>query len=147
MMELSKILSISGKPGLYRMLAQTKTGMVVEGLADNKRFTAFSHQRIGSLEEISVYTTGDDMPLRDILKKAFTFMEGKPIDNIEDGEELRLVFGQIVPEFDQERVYNSDIRKIFNWYNILLEHTPDIFTQEPEEETKEDVSAEIAETT
>lgn len=141
-MELSKILSISGKPGLYRMLAQTKTGMVVEGLSDKKRFTAFSHERIGTLEEISIFTTGEDMPLKDILEKIHTFQEGKPLDDIEDGDEMRLVFGQIIPEFDQDRVYNSDIRKVFQWYNILLEHDLLDFTEEAEEKPQEETTEE-----
>jgi len=70
-MELSKILAITGRPGLYKMLAQTKNGLVVESLLDGKRLTAFSHERISSLEEISIFTTDEDLPLKDVLKKIF----------------------------------------------------------------------------
>jgi hypothetical protein len=123
MMDLSKILSISGKPGLYRMLTQTKTGFIVESLTDDKRFPVFAHERISSLEEISIFTTvEEDLPLKEVFKKIHTRTEGKPApDQNSSGDTLKKFFLEAVPEYDPERVYVSDMKKAFNWFNLLLE--------------------------
>lgn len=138
-MDLSKILSISGKPGLYKMLTQTKNGLVVEGLADSKKFTAFSHERISTLEEISIYTTDEDRPLKEILKAIYDLQEGNAaVSHKSSNDELKAFFVKAVPDYDEENVYISDIKKVINWYNILHEHNQLEFTEEEvEEETKE----------
>ena len=122
-MELSKILAISGKPGLYKMLTQTKAGFVVESLTDGKRFPVFAHERMSSLEEISIFTTGEgDMPLKEVLRKIFDKLEGKPgIDAGADSKALKSFFLETIPACDQERVYVSDMKKTLAWYNLLLE--------------------------
>lgn len=141
-MDLSKILSISGKPGLYKMLAQTKNGLVVESLMDGKRFTAFSHERVSTLEEISIYTEDEDMPLKEVLKAIYDKQEGKAaISHKSDGTELKAFFEEAVPTYDKENVYISDIKKVIGWYNKLVEHQLLDFTEEEEkkeEEVKED---------
>jgi hypothetical protein len=121
-MDLSKILAISGKPGLFNSIAQTKTGVVVESLIDGKRFPAFAHERISSLAEISVFTIEDDMPLKDVFKKIYEKYEGsQAIDHKAGGAELKAFMLEIIPDYDQDRVYTSDIKKIVMWYNLLVE--------------------------
>ena len=142
-MDLSKILSISGKPGLYKMLAQTKNGLVVESLIDGKRFTAFSHERISTLEEISIYTEDEDKPLKDVLKAIYDKQDGKAaIPNKSDGKELKSFFEEAIPDYDKENVYVSDIKKVIGWYNTLCEHKLLDFTEEEEEKKEEEPNEE-----
>lgn len=137
-MDLSKILAISGKPGLYKMLSQTKNGLVVESMTDGKKFTAFSHERISTLEEISIYTEDEDRPLKDILKAIHDMQEGKPaISHKASGEELKDFFEKAVPDYDKDNVYVSDIKKVLNWYNLLHEQSLLDFTEEEKEENEE----------
>lgn len=120
-MDLSKVLSISGKSGLFKVVSQAKSAVIVESLLDGKRFPAFGHEKISSLEEISVFTTGEDKPLKDIFKAMYEKQEGREaIDPKSDNNTLKKFFTEMVPDFDQERVYVSDIRKIVAWYNMLV---------------------------
>ena len=122
-MDLTKILSVAGKPGLHKMIAQTKNGLVVESLNDGKRFTAFAHQRISSLEEISIYTYEEDLPLKDVFARIYGHLEGRPAPDPKDPQtDLKAFLEEVVEDYDQERVYVSDIKKMLNWYNQLLEH-------------------------
>ncbi len=122
-MDLSKILSISGKGGLFRIVSQAKNAVIVESLLDGKRQPAFSHDKISSLEEISVFSTGDDIPLKEIFRSIFVRLEGKPApDHRNDSKALKTFFQDIVPEYDKERVYVSDMKKMVGWYNLLLSH-------------------------
>ena len=112
--------------------------MLVESLVDKKRIPAFSHEKISSLKEISVFTTGEDKPLRDILKVLHEKFEGKPaIDPKADDKTLKAFFLEIVPDYDPERVYISDIKKIIAWYNLLAENNILDFTEPEEEKTDE----------
>lgn len=121
-MDLSKILSIGGKPGLYKMVGQTKTGFVVESMADGKRMPAFPSQQVSVLEEISMYTTGEDIPLKEVFKKIFEKEAGGPApDPKADKAVVESYFAAVLPEYDRELVRQSDIRKVFRWYNELLE--------------------------
>ena len=122
-MDLSKILSIGGKPGLYKVLGQTQNnGIIVESLADKKRFPAYATNKISSLEDISIYTEEEDVPLKDVFQKMYEKHNGeKSIDPNVGGNELRNYFKEILPDFDEDRVYNSDIKKVIKWYNDLLE--------------------------
>lgn len=134
-MDLSKILAISGRHGLFKMISQTKNGVVIESLTDGKRSTAFAHERISALEEISVFTTGEDMPLKDVFKKIYDKQEGGPvIDPKSENVNLKEYFAELVPEYDQERVYASDIKKVLTWYNTLEELKMLDFTEEMTEE-------------
>ncbi len=148
-MDLSKILSISGKPGLYKMLAQTKNGLVVESLLDGKRFTAFSHERVSTLEEISIYTEDEDKPLKEVLKAIYDKQDGKAaMSHKSDGKELKAFFEEAIPDYDKENVYVSDIKKVIGWYNTLVEHKLIDFTEEEkgkrEEETKEEEKPDVS---
>lgn len=121
---LEKILLISGKSGLFNLVSQGKGMLIVEGLADKRRIPVYSRDRVVSLKDISMYTTEEDMPLEEILEKVITKYEGKPIDitNIKNDDELRDRLGEVLPNFDRKNVYPKDIRKLFNWYNILIEN-------------------------
>jgi hypothetical protein len=142
-MDLSKIMAISGKPGLYKSIAQTKNGIIVESLTDGRRFTTFPHERVSSLEEISILTTGEELTLKDVLKRIHDKLEDRPaLDAKSDPKDLHTFFEEVVPEYDQDRVYTSDIKKVILWYNILQEKEMLDFTEEKkEEEGKEETQA------
>jgi hypothetical protein len=141
-MDLSNILTVSGKSGLFKVVSQTKSGLVVESLNDGKKIPVFLSDRSSALEDISIFTLTEDIPLKDVLLKIFEKEEGKPcIDAKEDPAKLKAYFETILPDYDRERVYISDIKKVFAWYNLLLEKemiTPD----EPEEAPKEEKAPE-----
>ena len=138
-MDLSKILSISGKPGLYKMIAKSKNGLIVESFIDGKRISAFSQEKISSLEEISIFTEGEDLSLKEVLKKIFEKTEGKEaIDTKSPNYKLKEFFEEAVPEYDNERVYVSDIKKVLKWYNTLLEKELLDFSEEEENKEPED---------
>ena len=123
-MGLEGIVSIGGFGGLYKIISSTKNGVIVESLEDKKRMQAFAHFKISALSEISIYTLTDNAALSDILKKIYE-KENKGKTSIEakaDSKELKIYFKEILPEYDDERVYVSDIKKIINWYNILHAH-------------------------
>ncbi len=138
-MELDKILAISGKPGLFKIVAETKIGVVVESMTDKKRFTAFAHQKISTLKEISVFTEDEDIPLKDVLKKIFEKQSGeKTISHKSDAKELKSLMAEILPNYDRDRVYTSDIKKIVMWYNLLQEQGLLEFEEEKSDEEKPD---------
>jgi len=135
-MELKKILTVSGRPGLYQLIGQSPRGVVSESLLDGKRVTLFSHERISTLEEISIFTTENDMHLKDVLKILFQKLEGKPaISPKSSANELRNFMEEMLPNYDADRVYNSDIQKLVSWYNLLLEKN--LIDNEPDEEEQQ----------
>jgi hypothetical protein len=135
MMDLTEILSISGKPGLYKMLSQTKTGMLVESMQDKKRFPVFAHEKVSSLEEISIFTEDDDIPLKDVFKKIYDLLEGdKALSHKSSADELKEFFDDAIPDYDKDRVYVSDIKKVIQWYNLLHEMEMLDFSEEGPEE-------------
>ncbi len=138
-MDLSKILSIAGKPGLYKLAGEAKNNLVVESLADGKRMPAFAHERISSLQEISIYTTGEDLPLHDALKMIYEMTGGQPVDNPKKMSSARLkeLFKQAIPDYDEDSVYVSDMKKVFVWYNLLLEKEMLDFSEEQKEDVPE----------
>ncbi len=137
-MDLSKIMSISGKTGLFKVVSQMKNAVLVESLTDKKRFPAFAHEKMSSLEEIAIFTSAEEKPLKDILKAMHEKLEGKPgPDPHGDAAKLQSFFLEVVPDYDQDRVYLSDIKKIVSWYNQLLEHNLLDFTEKEEEKKEE----------
>ena len=119
---LKEILSISGKPGLYKLVNNTSNAIIVESLLDGKRFPAYSNSKIISLEDISIYTENEDMPLKEVLKRIFDKEKGADIlSHKEATEKILAYFEEVVPEYDKDRVYVSDMRKIIQWYNLLSE--------------------------
>lgn len=144
-MELREILSIGGKPGLYKMVKQTSNGMIVESLDDQRRFPVFAHDQISSLEEISIFTDTEDMPLREVLKNIAEKHENGPAINPKktSANELKDYFLEVVPEYDEDRVYVSHIKKIISWYNALQRNDLlELLEEEekPEEESKNEES-------
>ena len=136
-MGLKGIMSISGMPGLYKVLVQSKTGFIVESLADGKRLPVSSTQRISMLEDISIFTSGDDLPLKDVfLKLKALSSDNTVIDPKSAPEQLRTFFKGIVPDYDIERVYPSDIKKIINWFS-LVKDIVDVQDEGPEENSDE----------
>ena len=119
-MNLEKILAISGKPGLYVLQVQTRTGFVAESLADGKKITVNLKSNVSLLSEISIYTYEGEKPLSEIMQKiADKENKGQAISHKEDNTTLIAYFKEILPDYDDERVYPSDIKKVLNWYNIL----------------------------
>lgn len=119
-MNLSGIIAISGRPGLFKVVAQGKNNVIVESLVDRKRFPAYSSDRISALEDISVYTYSEEKPLKEILKSIYEKENGgEAISAKESNESLIAYMLEIVPNYDQERVYVSDIKKVIQWYNLL----------------------------
>lgn len=119
-MSFKKILAISGKPGLYELKIQTRTGFVAESLLDGKRITVGLRNNVSLLSEIAVYTYNEEVKLAEVFKAIATKEnEGLAISHKEDGGKLMSYFREIMPEFDEDRVYLSDIKKIINWYNML----------------------------
>ena len=120
-MELREILAISGQPGLYKYVAQSARGIIVESLADGRRFNAPASSRVSSLTEISVYIEGDDIPLAEVFTRIYDHTGGKQaVSPKETPEKLKAAFAEALPEYDRERVHVSDIKKCFAWYNTLV---------------------------
>ncbi len=119
-MNLEKILAISGKPGLYVLKVQTRTGFVAESLADGKKITVNLKSNVSLLSEISIYTYEGEKPLTEVMQRiAVKENKGQALSHKEDNAKLTAYFKEILPEYDEERVYPSDIKKVLNWYNTL----------------------------
>ena len=119
-MDLKDIISISGKSGLFSTVGKSKNNVIVESIIDKKRFPIFNTNRISALSDISIYTYEEEVLLSDIYRKIFESNDGKPtINHTESTEKLRAKLEEFVPNYDKEQVYNSDIKKLFQWYNLL----------------------------
>ena len=141
-MSLEKVLAISGKPGLYELKAQTRGGFVAESLADGKKISVNVRHNVSMLSEIAMYTYTEEVPLRAVFEKIAEKEDGKEaISHKESKAKLEEYFKEILPEYDEDRVYASDIKKVFQWYNILVNAGITDFS-EPEAEAKEDTSSE-----
>lgn len=119
-MTLDKILAIAGKPGLFALKVQTRTGFVAESLLDGKKVTVGLKSNVSLLSEISVYTNTEEKPLTEIMRAIAAKEDNGPaISHKEDNAKLVAYFLEVLPDYDQDRVYPSDIKKILNWYNML----------------------------
>ncbi|MDM1044573.1 DUF5606 domain-containing protein [Myroides sp. 1354] len=119
-MSLEKVLAISGKPGLFELIVQTRTGFIAESLADGKRSTVGLKNNVSLLSEISIYTHEGEIKLFDVFKNiAAKENNGEAISHKVSDPELVAYFQEVLPNYDSERVYNSDIKKVINWYNIV----------------------------
>lgn len=141
---LKTILSISGRPGLYKLISQGRNMLIVESLTDGKRFPAYGNEKIISLGDIAMYTDTDDVPLKDV----FNAIKGKEngaavaIDvKKASADELRAYLAEVLPTFDRDRVYLADIKKLISWYNLLISCGMTDF-EETAEEASEEVAAE-----
>jgi len=119
-MSLDKIVSISGKPGLYHLRAQTRSGFIAESLTDGKKIPVGLRHNVSVLSEISIYTLDGEEPLREVFAKISAKEDGgKAIDHKVSKDELEAYFFDVLPNFDEDRVYASDIKKVIQWYNLL----------------------------
>ena len=119
-MNIKGIIAISGRPGLFKVVAQSKNSVIVESMIDKKRFPAYASEKISTLDDISIFTYDDDVRLTEVFKTIFEKYEGgECISHKSDAKELTKTLLEILPNFDQERVYPSDVKKIFQWYNLL----------------------------
>lgn len=142
-MNLREIISITGRPGLYKILSQGNRSLIVENITDGKRIPTGQRDKIVSLGDVSMYTTGDDLPLGEILDRLYAHRNGQAIDikALGGNDGLRQLFGEVVEDFDRDRVYPSDIKKLFSWFNLLVAAGYDKFTPE-EKQAEEEESTE-----
>ena len=145
-MNVDKILAISGKPGLYELKIQTRSGFVAESLLDGKRITVGMRSNVSLLSEISMYTYSEEKPLVDIMRAiAIKENEGPtPVTTKDDAAQLTAYFEEILPDYDKDRVYASDIKKLINWYNIL-QSKGKVSKEEPKIKDAEAIKEEVVE--
>ena len=121
---LKKILSVSGKPGLYKLVSQGKSMLIVEALTDGRRLPVYAREKIISLGDIAIYTDGDEVPLYEVLNSVKAKEEGKAVSSIDASratpDELRAYMAEVLPNFDRDRVYPTDIKRLLSWYNLLI---------------------------
>lgn len=146
-MEYSDIASVSGKGGLFKIVKPTRTGVILESLDDKKqKLVASATQRISVLSDISIYTTDQEgsIPLGDVFKKIFNeFDDDLGVTSTSEPDELKAFIKHIIPNYDDQRVYVSDIKKVINWYNALRTNAPDVLKeQDKKEKSKKEESKE-----
>lgn len=144
---LKTILSVSGRPGLFRLVNQGKNMLIVESLQNGKRGPVYAHDKVVSLGDIAIYTYNDEVPLGNIFESIKEKNEGKAVDvkALGGDEKVREYFATILPEFDEDRVYTNDIKKVFSWYNQLVAAGFEKFVEEEAEAASEEASDEKGE--
>lgn len=119
-MNLKGLIAIAGKPGLYKVIASGKNTLIVESLIDGKRYPAYTSNKVSALDDITMFTTDEDVPLSDVIKKIYDLEKGAAcVDAKAEPSEHHSYFEKVLPNYDKARVYNSDLKKLFSWYNIL----------------------------
>ena len=143
-MDLSKIVSISGKPGLYVVKSQAIGRLIVESVIDGKCSPAFARDRMSSLEEISIFSTDEDRPLKEVFKMIHEKMGDKVDFDFKkaNNDELREKFAFVMPDYDEDAVYPSDMKKVFAWYQMLMDKNLLDFTEEEQPEAEAENAAE-----
>lgn len=135
---LKGILAVSGQGGLFKMVSQAKNSIIVESLLDGKRMPAYATSRISALEDISIFTIEEDVKLIDVFKNIYEKENGgQAISHKASANDLKEYFEEILPDYDKDRVYVSDMKKVFMWYNLLLENQILKFEEEVTEEVKD----------
>lgn len=139
-MSLDKILSIAGKPGLYKLITQTRSGFVAESLLDGKKITVGLRNNVSVLSEIAIYTLEEELPLREVFLKIQVKEKGGKTSIPHKSEKIKLeeYFFEVLPDYDEDRVYASDIKKVIQWYNILQEHKIIDFSENEAEHTSDE---------
>lgn len=144
-MELKDFISVAGKSGLHTIVGKSKNNVIVESLKDKKRFPIFNTNKISALSDISIYTYDEEILLSEVFDRIQKkYQKDAAISHLEKGDELRKVFEELIPNYDQEQVYNSDIKKVFQWYNILHE-TNNLIQEESNEEPDKNAGQEKTE--
>jgi hypothetical protein len=140
-MEFSKIISVTGKPGLFQVISQSKNAVIAESLADNKRLAINATQNVSLLENIAIYTYEEDVPLLDIFTSMYEKTEGKEaLSHKENSKALTAFFAEVLPGYDEERVYASNIKKVIQWFNALVKAGMD-FSKIAEKEVNKETEA------
>ncbi|TDI81904.1 MAG: hypothetical protein E2O83_00135 [Bacteroidetes bacterium] len=136
-MSLEKILSISGKPGLYQLKSQTRSGLLAESIVDGKKISVSARQNVSLLSEIAIYTLTEELPLSEVFSKISKKENGgEAISHKSSKDELEEYFFEVLPEYDEDRVYPGDIKKVIQWYNLLTKNgITDFSNKSTEEET------------
>ncbi|MDB0040762.1 DUF5606 domain-containing protein [Algibacter sp.] len=140
-MSLDKVISIAGKPGLYKLITQTRGGFVAESLVDNKRISVSVQNNVSVLSEIAIYTLTEEVPLRQVFKniKKKENGEATPVKPKDSKDKLEEYFFNVLPDYDEDRVYASDIKKVIQWYNLLQEHNMlDILSDDEDEKVSDE---------
>jgi hypothetical protein len=147
-MSLEKVLSISGKPGLYKLKSQTRAGFLAESLLDGKTINVSGRHNVSLLSEIAIYTLTEEVPLREVFKKISEKEDGKEtINHKASKEELEEFFFGVMPDYDEDRVYASDIKKVVQWYNMLIKNGITDFSEAKEETNEDEIEAKAAKST
>jgi hypothetical protein len=143
-MDLSNILSISGKNGLFKLVLQRKNNYIVESFEDGKRFPTFQSDGVSTLDNISIYTHGEMLELKKVFQEIYTKQDKQPLKyNAWTDAQMRDFFKEIIPDYDKDRVFISNIKKIYKWYNILLKNNLIVLDEvNPETETKAEMEIE-----
>ena len=142
-MSLEKILSISGKPGLYQLKSQTRSGLLAESIVDGKKISVSARQNVSLLSEIAIYTLTEELPLRKVFSKISEKENGgEAISHKSSKDELEEYFFEVLPEYDEDRVYPGDIKKVLQWYNLLTKNGITDFSEKSNEEDNSNVSTE-----
>jgi len=139
-MGLEKILSVAGKPGLYKLITQTRSGFVAESLLDGKRVSVGLRSNVSVLSEIAIYTLDEELPLREVFLKIQEKENGgkTSVSHKDDKLKLEEYFFEVLPNYDEDRVYVSDIKKIIQWYNILEDKGITDFSEPSKEAVSEE---------
>jgi len=139
-MSLDKILSIGGKPGLYKLITQTRTGFVAESLLDGKKISVGLRSNVSVLSEIAIYTLDAELPLREVFQKIQIKEKGGKTSIPHKSEKIKLeeYFFEVLPNYDEDRVYASDIKKVIQWYNLLQENDITAFSEDDENADSEE---------
>ncbi|MBN2778892.1 MAG: DUF5606 domain-containing protein [Bacteroidales bacterium] len=142
-MFLDGILAIAGQPGLYKLVSKGKNNVIVESLTNGKRMPAFATSRISTLEDVAIYTEDEDIPLKKIFVNTFEKYNGeKVLQQKPNNDDFKKFMEEVLPDYDRERVYVSDIKKVANWYNTLIDHeiitAESIKAEDSQEDKKED---------
>jgi len=146
-MSLEKIISVAGKPGLFQILTQTRTGVLAQSLIDGKKITVSARENVSLLSEIAIYTLTEEMPLCQVFQKIFDHLSGAAaLSHKSSKDELEAFFFEVLPEYDEDRVYASDIKKVVQWYNLLVDKgLTDFSSEQPQEEVQENAQEEAQE--
>lgn len=132
---LKGIMSISGQPGLFKLVAEAKNSLIVESLVTGKRMPAYSTSKISALEDIAIFTETAEVPLKEVFKNISDKENGGEVAKKDSNNELKDYFEEVLPEYDRDRVYVSDMKKIIQWYNLLQSKELLNFEEDKEEET------------
>lgn len=138
-MSLDKVISVGGKPGLFKILTQTRAGVLAESLIDGKKMNISARENVSLLSEVAIYTLTEELPLGSVFQKIFDHLSGAPaLSHKSSKDDLEAFFFEVLPEYDEDRVYASDIKKVVQWYNLLIDQGFTNFSEDQTQKVTED---------